>query len=54
MINTAIFAAGCFWGIEEKFLSVEGVVETEVGYVGGKTIHPTYWPNKIMKKIFGQ
>ena len=42
MINTAIFAAGCFWGIEEKFLSFEGVVETEVGYVGGKTIHPTY------------
>ena len=42
MTDIAIFAAGCFWGIEEKFLSTEGVTETEVGYIGGKTKNPNY------------
>jgi methionine-S-sulfoxide reductase len=41
-MKEAIFGAGCFWGVESKFSKVEGVIETEVGYTGGKTINPTY------------
>ena len=42
MTKLAIFAAGCFWGIEEKFLSHRGVLDTEVGYIGGITSDPSY------------
>ncbi len=37
-----IFAAGCFWGVEHKFNSFEGVVSTMVGYTGGETSDPKY------------
>ena len=37
-----IFAAGCFWGVEKTFSEIKGVLETKVGYTGGKTINPTY------------
>jgi peptide methionine sulfoxide reductase msrA/msrB len=41
-LETAVLAGGCFWGMEDILRKVPGVVETEVGYTGGKTAHPTY------------
>jgi peptide-methionine (S)-S-oxide reductase len=41
-LKKATFAAGCFWGVEEDFRKLEGVVDTEVGFMGGHYKNPEY------------
>ena len=41
-MKKAVFAAGCFWGIEATFRHVEGVTDTRVGYTGGHQPNPKY------------
>ena len=41
-MQRATFAAGCFWGVEEAFRTLDGVAETAVGFMGGTTESPSY------------
>jgi len=42
IVETAYFAGGCFWGIEDRFQQVPGVIDAVSGYQGGTTSQPTY------------
>jgi len=41
-LETAIFAGGCFWGMEDLLRRIPGVLDTDVGYTGGTTPNPNY------------
>ena len=41
-MEKATFGAGCFWGVEETFRNVPGVVDAAAGYMGGHLANPTY------------
>ena len=40
--ETAVFAGGCFWGIDAVFKHVKGVIEVTSGYAGGTAVNPSY------------
>ncbi len=42
VVDTAMFAGGCFWSMERPFAHVPGVIATTVGYAGGHKANPTY------------
>jgi len=42
VLETAYFAGGCFWGVEDRFQQIPGVVDAVSGYQGGTTIRPSY------------
>lgn len=41
-VQKVIFGAGCFWGVQDAFEQISGVISTRVGYAGGNTKQPTY------------
>lgn len=40
--QTAILAGGCFWGMQDLFRKLPGVISSRVGYTGGENDNPTY------------
>lgn len=41
-MEKATFGAGCFWGVEDSFMRLKGVLSTKVGYMGGTVENPSY------------
>lgn len=41
-MTKALIGAGCFWGVEEYYINIKGIVNTKVGYSGGNIPNPTY------------
>ena len=41
-MKTIVLAGGCFWGVEEYFSRIDGVLATKVGYANGETENPSY------------
>lgn len=41
-LEKATFGAGCFWGVEDAFRKLHGVIDAQVGYAGGDFDHPSY------------
>ena len=41
-MKKATFGAGCFWGVENSFMKLKGVISTKVGYMGGNLDNPNY------------
>lgn len=50
-VARAVFAGGCFWGVEYLFESVDGVFSATSGYTGGRTENPSY--NDVLSKKTG-
>lgn len=51
MVAVATFGAGCFWGTEQAFRQLSGVVKTSVGYMGGHFENPCYLD--VLSRITG-
>ncbi|MEM8614344.1 MAG: peptide-methionine (S)-S-oxide reductase MsrA [Cyanobacteria bacterium P01_H01_bin.105] len=51
MVAIATFGAGCFWGTEQAFRQLQGVIQTSVGYMGGHFENPCYLD--VLSRITG-